>query len=180
MSDELTRMFGLQNERVVPFPPAKSHARLWIAGIGLVIVGSLILLITMWPTPVDQGYESTVKRVLQILHDNGVPMWFGYNKLEFSANIVMFVPLGFFVGLILHRRVQWLGLVLVPLVSTGIELTQYLLLEQRYATVPDVIANSLGGWFGVVCAMMLRAAVYARDEKVIARADWRRRYGKRR
>lgn len=69
-------------------------SRIAVAGLGLVVIA--VLIITLWPTPVDQGYSGTIAGVLEALHQLGVPETFGYRALEFTANIVMFVPVGFF------------------------------------------------------------------------------------
>jgi len=152
--------------------PPKSRAREWLAVSSIVAYGAIVLLATLWPTPLDQGFESSVDRVLDVLHRNGIPEWFGYNKLEFSANIVMFIPLGFLVSMLLPAKVWWLAFVICPGLSIGIELTQGALLSGRFATVSDVIANSAGGFIGALVAFVIRAAVYRRDSKVLARALW--------
>lgn len=152
--------------------PQKSRAREWLASIALVGCVTVVLLATMWPTPLDTDYAGAVDKLLAVLHRNGVPEWFGYNKLEFSANVVMFVPLGFLLTMILPARVWWLALVICPALSVGIELTQATFLSERFATVADVLSNSLGAIVGALCAVVLRAVVHERDEKLIARALW--------
>lgn len=127
---------------------------------------------TLWPTPLDQGFESSINKLFVVLYRNGVPLWFGYNKLEFSANVLMFIPLGFLVALLLPGRIWWLALIICPAMSIAIELTQALALSARFATVVDVMSNSLGAVIGILIAVMLRAIVYERDQKVIARALW--------
>lgn len=152
--------------------PPKSRAREWLAISSLGIYAVVILYVTLTPTPLDQGFESSVTRFLNVLHRNGIPEWFGYNKLEFSANVVMFVPLGFLVSMLLPVRLWWLALFICPGISGAIELTQGALLAGRFATLNDVYANSMGGFIGAIVAFAIRAAVYQRDEKVIARAIW--------
>ena len=127
---------------------------------------------TLWPTPLDQGFESSINKLFVVLYRNGVPLWFGYNKLEFSANVLMFIPLGFLVALLLPARIWWLALIICPAMSIAIELTQALALSARFATVVDVMSNSLGAVVGILIAVMLRAIVYERDQKVVARAVW--------
>ena len=127
---------------------------------------------TLWPTPLDQGFESSINKLFVVLYRNGVPLWFGYNKLEFSANVLMFIPLGFLVALLLPARIWWLALIICPAMSIAIELTQALALSARFATVVDVMSNSLGAVIGILIAVVLRAIVYERDQKVIARAVW--------
>lgn len=174
MTDEITRLISAAPEKPVG-RPARSHLRAGIAVTLLLVYVGVVLAMTMSATPLDSGYESSIDKVLSVLHRNGVPEWFGYSKLEFTANIAMFVPLGFLVGLALPQRVAWLGLLLLPAFSGGIELTQAYMLSQRFATIEDVIANSAGGWIGLLIAFAIRAMVHTRDRKVIARAEWERR-----
>jgi len=155
-------------------PPPKSRARFWLATWGLVATVIVILLATMWPTPLDQGYQSAIDKVLAVLHRNGIPKWFGYNKLEFSANVGMFVPLGFLVALILPQKLWWLSLIVCPGMSVAIELVQGAVLDARVSSAQDVLANSLGALLGILVALAIRAIVYERDQKVIARALWER------
>jgi glycopeptide antibiotics resistance protein len=159
--------------------PPKSRVREWLGVTILISYGLIVLLATLWPTPLDQGYDASIQKLLGVLYRNGVPEWFGYGKLEFSANIAMFVPLGFLTTLILPTRVWWLALVLCPALSIAIELTQASLLAARFATVSDVIANSTGAVVGALIAVILRALIYQRDQKLIARALWTDKYGDR-
>lgn len=156
----------------VEHPPRRSHARLIVAMLGLVLYAAVVLSATMWPTPLDRGYSESIDRVLEVLHRNGVPTWFGYSKFEFTANIAMFFPLGFFLALALPRRVWWVALTLIPLFSGTIELLQAMFLAERFASVFDVIANTLGGYLGAAVALAVRALVRARDETMLARGLW--------
>jgi glycopeptide antibiotics resistance protein len=152
--------------------PPKSRVRLNL-GLALVLAyGLIVILATMWPTPLDQGFASSINRLLAVLHRNGIPEWFGYSKLEFSANVLMFVPLGFLVSMLLPVRVWWLALIICPGLSIAIELTQAFALSARFATVSDVVSNSIGALIGALIAVMIRAAIYDRDEKIIARRLW--------
>lgn len=155
--------------------PPCSHVRRNVSLLLLLVYVGVVAAMTLSPTPLDQGFESTIAKFLDVLHRNGVPEWFGYNKLEFTANIAMFVPLGFLLGLALPARIWWLALVVTPALSIAIELTQAGLLTARFATMSDVFANTIGGLLGTLLAVILRAIVNARDEKVIARALWQER-----
>lgn len=174
MGSAETFVWAYPNQTATP-KPAPSRLRIGLALTGLLLYLGLVLWATMSPTPLDQGYESSIDRLLAVLHRNGVPEWFGYSKLEFSANILMFFPLGFLLALALPRKAWWAALLLIPALSLGIEMTQSLFLSARFATWEDVAANSIGGYFGAFGAFVIRAAVHARDEKVIARALWDRR-----
>ena len=147
-----------------------SRFRLAICGILLVFYIGAVLTATMWPTPLDAGYEASITRLLELLHRHGVPEWFGYAKLEFSANIAMFVPLGFLLALTLPERAWWVAIVLLPAFSGLIEYTQGEWLDARFASGWDVAANTLGGYAGAVLAYLFRAVIPARDRLVISRA----------
>jgi glycopeptide antibiotics resistance protein len=136
----------------------------------LALYVGVVLTATMWPTPLDAGYESAIARVLEILHRHGVPEWFGYGKLEFSANIAMFVPLGFLLALTLPERGWWLAMVLIPGFSALIEYAQGAFLAARFASAWDVVANTIGGYIGAVAAYVLRSVIHLRDRLVVAEA----------
>lgn len=150
--------------------PSPTSMRLAVCGVLLAVYAGVVLIATMWPTPLDAGYESAIARVLDILHRHGVPEWFGYGKLEFTANIAMFVPLGFLLALTLPERGWWAVMLLVPGFSALIEYTQGEFLAARFASGWDVVANTVGGYAGAVLAYLLRALVHARDRLVVARA----------
>lgn len=170
VAEEITRLPGPERDKRA-VRSGRSHVRAGIAVALLAGYAAVILLMTMSPTPVDRGYESSIDRLLDMLHRGGVPEWFGYSALEFTANLAMFVPLGLLIGLALPQRIAWHGLILLPAFSAGIELTQALLLSQRYATIEDVIANSIGGWIGLLIVFAIRAMVHARDRKMLAPAE---------
>lgn len=150
--------------------PSPTRIRLAICAVLLVAYLGVVLAITMWPTPLDQGYGAAIERLLDVLHRHGIPEWFGYNKLEFTANILLFVPLGFLLALTLPEGAWWMVLLLIPAFSGLIEFTQGRYLDARFATVFDVVANTLGGYIGGTLAYGLRALVHIRDDLVIAHA----------
>ena len=163
-------MASASSTGVVSDAASPSGFRLAISGILLVFYLGVVLAATMWPTPLDASYESTITRLLDILHRHGVPEWFGYGRLEFSANVAMFVPLGFLLALTLAQRAWWAVLLLIPAFSGLIEYAQGQWLAARFASGWDVVANTLGGYVGAVLAYLVRAVVHARDRLVIAQA----------
>lgn len=156
-------------------PPPRSYARLWISTLLLIVYSAFVLLVTMWPQPEQLEFDSIAGRVLRALHNLGVPERFGYNELEFVANIGMFVPLGFLLGLALARKAWWVAIFLLPAFSGAIEFTQGIALDERVSTVLDVLANTIGGYSGLLLAMILRAMIHARDRTMIERELWERR-----
>ncbi|MGM7680228.1 VanZ family protein [Microbacterium sp. A94] len=156
-------------------PPPRSYARMWVSTLLLAVYSAFVLLVTMWPNPQQLEFGSISSRLLKVLHNFGVPEWFGYDKLEFSANIGMFVPLGFLLGLALARKAWWLAIFLLPAFSGAIEFTQGMALDERVSTLQDVAANTIGGYIGLMLAMIMRAMIYARDRTKIERELWERR-----
>ena len=110
--------------------------------------------------------------MLNGLHRIGVPDSFGYMELEFVANIGMFIPLGFLLGLALPGWGWWLALLILPAYSGLIEWTQGEFLGDRVSDIRDVVSNSIGAWIGTIIAAFIRAMVHARDRRVLARARW--------
>lgn len=142
--------------------------RLVVVSIALGVCVLAILLITLTPSPVDQPVAALLNRVLIELHERGLPTFIGYRKIEFGANIALFVPIGFFVALLLPARLWWITLLVGPLLSGTLEGTQLLLLPARYASLNDILANTTGAVLGAIAAILLRMLVNHRDQLVLA------------
>ena len=169
MTDAITQILpGARRASTRGPRPSQSHLRAWIAWLGLLTYGAVVAAVTMSPTPLDSGYRAAIDKVLAVLHRNGLPERFDYPEVEFAANILMFIPIGFFIGLVLPRLAVWIGIFVVPALSGAIEFIQRQTLAERFATVNDVIANTIGGWSGLLLAVIIRAIIHARDKKVWA------------
>ena len=107
-----------------------------------------VVLIVFWPTPVDRPAAGTLHQVLSWLYRHGMPRFINYNVVEFSANIVMFIPLGIIASSYFKNAV--VGVILGALSSCLIELGQALMLPDRYATGLDVLANTMGAGLGAL------------------------------
>jgi glycopeptide antibiotics resistance protein len=150
--------------------PAPSRARQWVALSLLAGYVVVVALATLTPTAFDDVLQPSLKEMLSALHGTGLPAWFGFSALEFSANILMFIPLAFALSLLMPFRLWWLPFLIGPALSIGIEVTQALLLAHRTPTVRDVIANSAGAVIGTLIAYWLRRVVRTRDRKIVALA----------
>lgn len=117
-----------------------------------------VALIVLSPSPVDSGANGLVLRALAALHRRGVPTWFDYAFVEFTANIVMFVPLGLFFFILAPRGWRWLGPLVGLALSAVIEVTQHVVLPQRVATPYDVLANGFGALVGTIVGWALLRA----------------------
>ncbi len=152
--------------------PARSRLRIGIATTLFFAYFSFVLWVVMSPNLDSSfGVNTIATRVLRVLHRLGVPEGFGFMELEFVANIGMFVPLGFLLGLAFGRG-WWLALFLLPMVSVGIEWYQGEYLPGRVADVRDIVSNSVGAWVGAISAGILQAMVHTRDRKVLRRVLW--------
>ncbi|WP_224165152.1 VanZ family protein [Arthrobacter sp. StoSoilA2] len=112
-------------------------------------------VIGFWPTPVDQPIQGTLATVLNFLHRHGVPPWFDYHVVESSANVAMFIPLGFFAAMAFPTRGWWVITGLGILVSTCMELGQLLFITARFSSVVDVVMNTLGTVIGIAVARLI-------------------------
>jgi glycopeptide antibiotics resistance protein len=126
----------------------------------LVVVGAVcvvgVLLVGYLPTRVDGGVEPAVRRVLAWLQGLGAPEWVNYDFADFVANIAFFVPIGLVAALLLPWRMWGLAIPLGAALSGLLELGQYLFLPERYASLTDVAANTLGAVIGALIGASIR------------------------
>ncbi len=127
------------------------RSALWV---GLAYLTALTL-IAFWPAPVDRNVHGSISSVVLWLHEHGIPGWLGYNTIEFGANIALFVPAGLLIVVLAGAHRWWWGPLVGTLVSCAIELGQLLFLPDRFATMNDVVANSLGAALGSLLAVGL-------------------------
>ncbi|MCQ1987800.1 VanZ family protein [Arthrobacter sp. zg-Y844] len=127
-----------------------------LAGLFLLYIG-VVALIAFWPSPVDAGSAGTLRAVLTALHSRGVPEWVDYTLVESAANVALFIPFGVLAAAYLTDRFAWLAAVVGMAASCAIEAGQHVFLPARYATVHDVIANSLGAALGTLAVYASRS-----------------------
>ncbi|HYI32902.1 MAG TPA: VanZ family protein [Glaciibacter sp.] len=151
--------------------PSTSGPRHAIVGSLALVYGTFLAYIALWPSPIDRPVSPLLGRVIEELHERGVPAFVNYGLIEFSANIALFMPVGILLGLVVPLRIWPLSLMLGPVLSVAIEVVQHTFLSARYATVSDVIANSIGATIGVLIAASARALIAERDQRVIERRE---------
>lgn len=125
--------------------PARS--RRWLAA-GLILYAVAALVVLLAPV----SYGDVIASIRDLMGDSYRTL-FGSGWIEFSANIVLFVPLG--VLLTLQFRRPAVGVIASILVSVGVELAQ-LVIPFRQATVRDVIANMIGAVIGAMVVWLIR------------------------
>lgn len=125
--------------------PTPAHASPGAVVVRVVLAGYTVALalIAFWPTPVDAGLArllAALTRRLPVLT---------YERIEFLANIAMFVPLGVLLAIVLVRS-RALVLPIVFVTTFLIECVQALLLPERTPSVMDIVANTAGGCMGLL------------------------------
>jgi len=142
---------------------AQRHAALrraawWLTG-GYLLT---LVLIALWPSPVDRPAQGAINALLARLHAHGVPDWVSYALVESAANVVLFLPVGLLGVVLLGSARWWLAVVAGFAASCVIELSQLVFLPARVATLADVVANTAGAFLGALLALALLSAVTVR------------------
>ncbi|BDV29770.1 hypothetical protein Microterr_04300 [Microbacterium terricola] len=107
-----------------------------------------LALIAFWPQPVDRDLSDVLQAVTRALP------WLSYEVIEFSANVLLFVPFGVLLALAAPR----LRAFVVPIglaASVVIELGQAVLLSERTPSLLDVVANTAGAAIGLGLVLVI-------------------------
>ena len=127
----------------------------------LVAFLAAIAVITVTPGPPDAIGQRDLIAFLARAHTQGLPQWVTFGKLEFGANVLMFVPIGLFGALALSRA-RWLIVPAAVAMSAVIEAVQAAGLPARDGTARDVIANGVGALIGYLVATVVLAERHRR------------------
>ena len=119
--------------------------------------------VTLGPQPLDRGNNELLLRALGLFSRHDATDWITYGRVEFAANIAMFIPIGVFLLLLFGRRLWWLAIALGLLLTGSIEFTQQFL-PTRYPDVRDLVANGGGAVLGVLLGLILTAFKLVRRE----------------
>ncbi len=118
---------------------------------------AFVLFMTITPRGAGDGALTRwVSETLDDLHARGIALWVDFLTIEFIANILMFVPLGFLTALVLQRRRWWLLWVVGTAFSGLIELWQLLFLPERYPDWRDLVSNTIGFLIGAGLGVLIR------------------------
>jgi glycopeptide antibiotics resistance protein len=140
----------------LPAPPPRP-TRHGILALLFVLYLGVVALIVFWPSPVDQDSAVALKAVLRKLHGIGIPGWINYAFIETLANILLFVPFGLLAAAWLPERRIWWAAASGIAASCVVEAAQATLLPNRFATIYDVTANSLGAALGCLAVYAWRS-----------------------
>lgn len=134
------------NPRMHNSATAERSRRAAVTALILYLVA--LALIAFWPEPVDRGAAGLLEQVRQVLP------WATVSRIEFAANIALFVPYGWLLSILLARTTHLL-LPIGMLTTFGIEAVQRQLLVQRTASLLDILANIAGFCIGMIIATIL-------------------------
>ncbi len=131
----------------------------------------VVAWLTLGPQPFDEGNDGWLWRALGFFGRSELTDWITYQRVEFTANVFMFLPVGVFFVLLFGRRMWFFAIVTGVMLTCAIEFVQ-LFLPGRVSDVSDIIANSVGTTIGVIIALVVTAqkARLIRDDRR-ARAD---------
>lgn len=117
----------------------------------------LVGWITLGPQPLNPGNSGFFWKVLELFSRYDETNWITYDRVEFSANVAMFIPIGLFFVLLFGRRQWWLAIVFGVGLTLGIEFAQQFI-PARVSDPRDLVANSSGAVLGVLVALVLTAS----------------------
>jgi glycopeptide antibiotics resistance protein len=128
------------------------NRRFWRVTLGVLLIP--LAFIAFWPSPVDQPVQGQLADILGFLHRHGMPKWFGYMFIEASANVALFVPLGFVGAFAFPAKRLWQLGAFGLLISCCMELGQLLFLHNRFASSVDLVTNASGAVIGALLASL--------------------------
>jgi uncharacterized membrane protein YccC len=120
---------------------------MWLTA-GLIVYALAAAVILLTPL----SYGAMIDGIDKWLRQDLGLTFFGAGWVEFTGNVLLFVPLGFFVTLFFSR--PWVGAVLGMVISAGVEIVQ-IVIPHRHASLRDVISNTIGAAIGAFIAWLI-------------------------
>ncbi|MDJ1114480.1 VanZ family protein [Microbacterium dauci] len=126
-----------------------------IALIALAVYAAALALIAFWPVPVDSGAGPLLALITEVFPPLTHP------RVEFAANILLFVPLGVLLSLIDRRAT----LPIAFATTVVIECVQAVALAARTPSLLDVLANLLGAGIGLLVVVAVDRHRHRRTDR---------------
>lgn len=128
-----------------------------IAASALAVYSVVLAVVLLNPS--QSTNSAVVTQVTALLQDLGLPPELtAATRLEFALNVAIFVPLGVLM-LLVWVRMSWRDATAYGFLATsGVEIWQGLVLDDRVATFSDVAANTLGAFVGGAAVSLARVA----------------------
>ena len=130
----------------------------------------VVCWLTLGPQPFDESNDGWLWRMLRFFGRYYLTEWITYQRVEFTANVLMFIPVGTFFLLLFGRRLWFAAIAAGAALTVVIETVQRYL-PNRVSDVSDIIANSTGAFIGVMLGLMLTMASSRRRRSEKATAD---------
>lgn len=131
----------------------------------------VLVLIAFWPTPVDRPAAGFLAKLVTWFGNHGLG-FLTYDMIESLANVLLFIPAGLLLVVLLGVHWWWLSILSGMAASVLIELGQNYFLDERYATIDDVYANTvgtvLGTLIGVIALLIARGIDVTRHRRAQA------------
>ncbi|NIJ06230.1 VanZ family protein [Frigoribacterium faeni] len=116
---------------------------------------ALVGWMTLRPEVYGERTSNLLWRALGFFSRHDETAWITFDRVEFTSNVIMFLPMGALVVLLLPRRFWWLGVVVGFAASWGIESYQSSYLDGRVSDVRDLVSNTLGATVGAAFTALL-------------------------
>ncbi|BDV31107.1 VanZ family protein [Microbacterium terricola] len=149
--------------------PASLRVQRATARIVLAVLSAAYLWAVAWLTlrarPYGSDIADALDRLLVWLAQRESTAWITFDRVEFAANVAMFVPLGVFAVLWFGVRGWWTAPLLGLAVSGAIETLQAAYLDSRVPDVRDIVANTLGATIGMLLMLLLAFLLLPRRDR---------------
>lgn len=117
---------------------------------------AFVAWVTLGPQPIDDRGNSLLWRALRFFSRHDLTDWITYTRVEFLANVGMFIPVGMFFLLLFGRRMWFVAVLAGVAMTFTIEFVQ-MFLPDRVSDVRDIVANSAGTLVGVLFTLVVTA-----------------------
>jgi glycopeptide antibiotics resistance protein len=147
-----------------PRHPGSTRPPTRTALVALFVVYLVVLVWTvLWKLEVPWTGGDTMVKLVPFVAAGGAG---ASAPVEVVANLVLFVPLGIYLGLLAPRWPWWAAAGTIAGASVALEVTQYVLAVGRSDTT-DVIVNTVGGLVGLGLLALARHTLAARTATVM-------------
>ena len=147
-----------------PRHPGSTRPPTRTALVAMFVVYLVVLVWTvLWKLEVPWTGGDTMVKLVPFVAAGGAG---ASAPVEVVANLVLFVPLGIYLGLLAPRWPWWAAAGTIAGASVALEVTQYVLAVGRSDTT-DVIVNTVGGLVGLGLLALARHTLAARTATVM-------------
>lgn len=126
-----------------------ARARRW-AAILLAAYLALAVLALLAPRPIDLGFTPWLRWLIAFAQQHGLPGWLDYDVVEYTAHVVLLVPIGILSVVAIGRRLAWLALMAAVGLGAALEYGTSVAHGDDGASGLDLWLNALGVLLGAL------------------------------